>query len=152
MKSRNLYLTALACAAIALPNVAAAQEEVISETQVQVTCDPTTHYTSNWRDNWFIQIGAGINQPMVERGVGVESKLNRVDKKKMTVAYNFGSLVLTLLRFPLQRHRRCPSLGQSYPRSAAYQRLDTRQTRERKPGNDVGYVQQPRWRKPQPSC
>ncbi|CDE09554.1 putative uncharacterized protein [Prevotella sp. CAG:485] len=90
MKSRNLYLTALACAAIALPNVAAAQEEVISETQVQVTCDPTTHYTSNWRDNWFIQIGAGINQPMVERGVGVESKLNRVDKKKMTVAYNFG--------------------------------------------------------------
>ena len=91
MKSRNLYLAALACAAVAVPGMANAQtEEVISETAVQVNCDPTTHYISNWRDNWFIQVGAGINQPLVERGVGAESNLKRVDKTKMTVAYNFG--------------------------------------------------------------
>ena len=91
MKSRNLYLAALACAAVAVPGMANAQtEEVISETAVQVNCDPTTHYISNWRDNWFIQVGAGINQPLVERGVGAESNLKRVAKTKMTVAYNFG--------------------------------------------------------------
>lgn len=90
MKSRNLYLAALLCATVAVPTVMKAQDEVVTVTETQVVCDPTTHYISNWRDNWFIQIGAGINQPMVERGVGLESNLKSVDKTKMTVAYNFG--------------------------------------------------------------
>lgn len=93
MKFRNLYcLAALGCVSFFLPEAVNAQTEYVDETVTvtEFTCDNTNHYFSNWRNNWFIQIGAGINQPMVERGVGVESNLKDVDKTKMTVAYNFG--------------------------------------------------------------
>ncbi len=72
---------------------AIAQEAVVSEDAVTVTeftCDNTTRYYSSWRDNWFIQLGAGVNQPFVEHGVRVPSSLHNVDRKKMTVEYNVG--------------------------------------------------------------
>lgn len=94
MKSRKFYsLAALCGAALIAPQVMAAQEEVVTETVsvTEFTCDNTDHHFSSWRDNWFIQVGAGINQPFVERGInGARSNLHQVDRKKMTVTYNFG--------------------------------------------------------------
>lgn len=42
---------------------------VVEETTVETvsTVDCKTHYSSSWRDNWFIQLGAGINVPLVEK-------------------------------------------------------------------------------------
>lgn len=94
MKFTKLYLTTALCgASLLVPSVIQAQTEVISET-VSVTefeCDNTNRYFSNWKDNWFIQIGAGINQPFVEQGInGAHSGLHTVDRKKMTLAMNVG--------------------------------------------------------------
>ena len=94
MKLRNLYSIAALCGAcLLIPHTAAAQTVVETET-ISVTefqCDNTDHYFSNWRNNWFIQIGAGINQPFVESGInGAKSPLHNVDRKKMTLAMNFG--------------------------------------------------------------
>lgn len=93
MKAKNLYcLTALCAGALLAGSQTASAQEVVEET-VSVTefsCDNTTHYFSNWRNNWFIQIGAGINQPMVERGVGAHAGGHDVDKRRMTAVYNFG--------------------------------------------------------------
>ncbi len=72
---------------------AMAQEAIVSEDAVSVTeftCDNVNRYYSSWRDNWFIQIGAGINQPLVEHGIGVKSNLHDIDRHKMTVTYNIG--------------------------------------------------------------
>ncbi len=91
MKLRNLYcLAALGCAALGVSTANAQTVVEESVTVTEFTCDNTNHYFSNWRNNWFIQIGAGINQPFVEQGVGIESNLKSVDKTKMTVAYNLG--------------------------------------------------------------
>ena len=94
MKTTHVYsLLALAAGAMALTQSASAQDVVYSDETVSVTeftCDPKTHYSSNWRDNWFIQIGAGINQPFVERTLTGQDPDHAVDRKKMTVTYNFG--------------------------------------------------------------
>lgn len=80
--------------ASAVPATMSAQEAVsVSEEAVTVsefTCDNTNRYYSSWRDNWFLQLGAGVNQPFVEHGVGTHSTLHNVDRKKMTVEYNVG--------------------------------------------------------------
>lgn len=92
MKLRKF--TALSAIGIGLlvPTIASAQDVVEeSETVTEFTCDNTNHYYTNWRNNWFIQLGAGINQPFTERGVnGAKSNLHSVDRKKMTAVYNFG--------------------------------------------------------------
>ena len=94
MKAKNLYcLMALCAGSFALaPNMNA--QDVVEEDAVAVTefnCDDTNRYYQSWRDNWFIQLGAGINQPFVERGVnGVKSPGTDVYRKNMTVAYNVG--------------------------------------------------------------
>ena len=83
---------ALCAGSFALPTVASAQD-VIEEEAVAVTeftCDNTTRYYQSWRDNWFIQVGAGINQPFVERGIGAKAPGHAVNRKNMTVTYNFG--------------------------------------------------------------
>lgn len=95
MKTRNLnLLLALFAGSFAIPIMAEAQDDVVvSEEAVSVTefdCDNTDRYSSSWRDNWFIQIGAGINQPFVERGIGINGPGHNVNRKKMTVVYNFG--------------------------------------------------------------
>lgn len=93
MKAKNLYcLMALCAGSFAMVPVANAQD-VIEEEAVAVTefnCDNTTRYSQSWRDNWFIQLGAGINQPFVERGIGVKSPGKDVNRKNMTVTYNVG--------------------------------------------------------------
>lgn len=94
MKARNLYcLTALCAGSFMMAGGQAANaQEVVEETVsvTEYTCDNTTHRFANWRNNWFIQLGAGINQPFVEQGEGNLSNLHTVDKTKMTAVYNFG--------------------------------------------------------------
>lgn len=94
MKLTNLYPVAALCGASLLaPQMASAQTEVVTETLsvTEYQCDNTNHYYSNWRNNWFIQLGAGVNQPFVEQGInGAKSPLHTIDKQKMTMAMNFG--------------------------------------------------------------
>ena len=90
---KNLYcLAAVAAFAFAGVNSASAQEVVMDEsvTITEFSCDNQNHYYSNWRNNWFIQIGAGVNQPFVERGIGMKAPGHSIDRKKMTAVYNFG--------------------------------------------------------------
>lgn len=92
MKTKNLYcLMALCAGSFALPSVANAQEVVEEGVAVtDFTCDNTDRYYSSWRNNWFIQLGAGVNQPMVERGVGAKAPGHAVRRQNMTVTYNVG--------------------------------------------------------------
>lgn len=94
MKVKNFYCVVALCAAgFAMGNTAAAQDAYVVDESVAVTeyeCDNNNHYYSNWRNNWFIQLGAGINQPFVEKGVGVDPDIKSIDKKRMTAVYNFG--------------------------------------------------------------
>lgn len=95
MKAKHIYGIAALCAAgMAVPFGAYAQKPEVTESAVSVTeftCDNSNKYFANWRDNWFIQIGAGINQPFVERGLdGIKTPGNNVYHKKMTAVYNFG--------------------------------------------------------------
>lgn len=57
-------------------------EEDVTVTEV-VPCKD--HYYSSWRDNWFIQLGAGINSPFVENTTP-DGKM----KHSLTPAYNVG--------------------------------------------------------------
>ena len=92
MKTRNLYYAMALIAgtgATAIP--ASAQNVFVDEatTVTEYTCDNSNHYYSNWRNNWFIEVDAGINQPFVERGQAGNPG-NNVDRKKMTLTYGFG--------------------------------------------------------------
>jgi len=93
MKVKHLYIGSALCAAALCSLPASAQNAVYEEETVSVTeysCDNTNHYFANWRNNWFIQLGAGINQPFVERGVGIDTDIDAIDRQRMTAAYNFG--------------------------------------------------------------
>ena len=94
MKTR-IYspILALCAGAFLMPAAANAQDVVVTEEATSVTeyeCDNVDRYYSSWRDNWFIQIGAGINQPFVERGVNHSNGKKLVDKRLMTPEYNFA--------------------------------------------------------------
>ena len=65
------------------------EEDVVAVTEFN--CDNTNRYYQSWKDNWFIQLGAGINQPFVERGVrGATAPGHAVHRPNMTVTYNVG--------------------------------------------------------------
>ena len=87
MKTNSLWAV-VACTAIsALGFEAKAQDTVVVEEDVvsftEVPCE--TRYYSTSRDNWFIQIGAGIDIPYFE------NYLNSGDAKHhITTAYNVG--------------------------------------------------------------
>ena len=94
MKAKNLYYVMAICAgSFACSNTAMAQDVFVDDaaTVTEFTCDNTNHYYSNWRNNWFIEISAGGNQPLVERGyVDPDHALKPVDGKKWTAAYSVG--------------------------------------------------------------
>ena len=94
MKAKNLYYVMALCAgSFAFSGVANAQDVFVDDaaTVTEFTCDNSNHYFSNWRDNWFIEISAGGNQPLVERGYVVPGhSLKSVDGKKWTAAYSVG--------------------------------------------------------------
>lgn len=104
MKTRNLFCLVALCAGVAVGVPANAQDVFVDDatTITEFTCDNTTRYFSNWRNNWFIEVEAGINQPFVERG-DVHSG-HAVDHKKMTLTYGlgFGRWYLPILDFVLR--------------------------------------------------
>ncbi|MCX4280482.1 MAG: OmpA family protein [Muribaculaceae bacterium] len=92
MKTRNLYYAmALVAGTAAYCAPANAQDVFVDEatTVTEFTCDNTTRYFSNWRNNWFIEVEAGINQPFVERG-NAKTPGNNVSRHKMTLTYGVG--------------------------------------------------------------
>lgn len=155
MKVRNLYFGA-AVAAVALCASAEAygQQTVYVDETVAVTefeCDNNDHYFSNWRNNWFIQLGAGINQPFVERGDGVDRDIKAIDRKRMTVAYNFGFGRWFSPYIGFRINAIGGALHWDNPTKAQpYNGWTRGQARERQLRADVGYVQLAGRREPQP--
>ncbi len=93
MKTAKFY-SVMAFGAIAALAASNASAQDVSEFEsvavTEFTCDNADHYYQSWRDNWFIQVGAGINQPFVEKGIGINSKGPYVKRQNMTVTYNLG--------------------------------------------------------------
>lgn len=86
---KNLFLTsALVGATFLFANTAKAQETVVVEeesiTLSEVPCKTT--YSTDKRDNWFLQFGAGINSPFVENRMAGETGA----RHQLTAAYNLG--------------------------------------------------------------
>ncbi len=87
MKKNALFTAAACCAGLFSGVNANAQETVVVEEDVtavvsEIPCKP--HYYSTSKDNWFIQIGAGIGSPFVENHKADDPKHH------LTVTYNFG--------------------------------------------------------------
>lgn len=66
---KNLLLAIVGCGGMLLSaNTAKAQEAVVVEesvvTEVPVECK--TNYSTSWKDNWYIQLGAGMMVPYVD--------------------------------------------------------------------------------------
>lgn len=84
---KTLLLTAICGASLFAANSAYAQEETVVVAEETIVSDVPcqTHYYSTSRDNWFIQIGAGIQSPFVEN-------YNHGEKphRKINAVYNFG--------------------------------------------------------------
>lgn len=83
---KNVFSAFAACSAMLLPGLTANaqdQETVIVEESVIATEVPcNTRYYSTSRDNWFIQLGAGIASPFVENADGA--------RHQITANYNVG--------------------------------------------------------------
>lgn len=85
---KNLLLAIAGCGAMLLSaNTAKAQETVVVEesviTEAPVECK--TQYSTSWKDNWFIQLGAGVQIPYVDH------YLNKGDgKRHISPVYNVG--------------------------------------------------------------
>lgn len=93
MKVKSIYYFVALCAgAFCFATEANAQEANYVETVTveEMDCDNSNRYYSNWRNNWFIQLGAGVNQPFVEKGIGVDQDIKAIDSNRMTATYNFG--------------------------------------------------------------
>lgn len=89
--NKNTLLAASACIAItgAWQHAAAQEitETVVTEdvvTYSQIPCK--THYYTEAKDNWFIQIGAGANSPFVENYLASGQKSHH----QLSVVYNLG--------------------------------------------------------------
>ncbi|MCM1310753.1 MAG: OmpA family protein [Bacteroides sp.] len=82
MKKSLLSLMAMAIVGSAVP--LSAQNAVVTQESITITevpeCD--VHYYNTWRDGWFIQLGAGINLPVME---GFKH-----EKKHIGATYNLG--------------------------------------------------------------
>jgi outer membrane protein OmpA-like peptidoglycan-associated protein len=89
MKTNYYLAAAAACASMLFSaNNAAAQETVVVEETTVTIEQPVeckTHYSSSWRDNWFIQLGAGVQVPFVEKELPDGS-----DKRRVSAVYNLG--------------------------------------------------------------
>ena len=88
---RNLLIVAALGGMLWSANDAKAQETVsgvvVEETPVLVQdVECKDHYTpGSWKDNWFIQLGAGIRSPFMEN-----SKVKGDDARRITAIYNLG--------------------------------------------------------------
>lgn len=83
---KNVFLTAAACFALAVPSVANAQTTVVEEEVISVSEVPCkTRYYVDSKDNWFIQFGAGVASPFVD---GRNAKGDR--EQHFTANYTLG--------------------------------------------------------------
>ena len=85
---RKQVFTAIAAVAISGVYASAQQPEVVVEEESltvveEVPCE--NHYYSSGSDNWFIQLGAGVNVPFFEY-----SDVDGSKKHHFTAAYNAG--------------------------------------------------------------
>ncbi|MBD5189402.1 MAG: OmpA family protein [Bacteroidales bacterium] len=87
MKAKNLYYAMAVAGALGVAAPANAQDVFVAEstTVTEFNCDNTNHYFANWRNNWFIELGAGATVPFVEHGSN-----KKFDKNRITVQYGFG--------------------------------------------------------------
>lgn len=89
MMKKNLLVVMAGLGGMLFASQASAQEAVVTEEDITVTtvseteCGPK--YYSNAGDNWFIQLGAGINAPLFEHEL-----LNGDPKTHFTATYNVG--------------------------------------------------------------
>ncbi len=88
MKKKVLIMAAF-CVALAATQSAKAQDAVVVEEETiavgeAVNCK--TNYSVSGHDNWFIQLGAGIDVPMLENKLD-EGKA----KRHITATYNLGA-------------------------------------------------------------
>ncbi len=88
MKTRSIIL-ALGAVFALLPSAKAfAQQDTlveITDVTIEEMANCQNHYYSNWRNNWFIQLGAGTSVPLVENYLS-----NGDAKRQFTLAMNVG--------------------------------------------------------------
>lgn len=86
MKKNLLLVSSIACCLFTAAN-ANAQDVVVDEESVTVVdvANCKTNYSVDRGDNWFIQLGAGIDVPLFEN-----SLVNGDAKRHITAAYNLG--------------------------------------------------------------
>lgn len=86
MKTSHILSSLALGAFLVAPTAGFAQEVVTVEETVitEQTVECKNHYTSSWRDNWYLQIGAGMQVPFVDKTVG-ESYQHHI-----TAIYNLG--------------------------------------------------------------
>lgn len=87
MKTKLFFAIAACGSMLFAANTASAQETVVVEeaTVIEQPVECKNHYTSSWRQNWFIQLGAGMQVPYVDH------YLNNGDSKRhITATYNVG--------------------------------------------------------------
>lgn len=90
MKTNYFFASAaLGCMLFASGNAQAQETVVVEETTVAIeqTVECKTHYSSSWRDNWFIQLGAGVQVPFVERDL--PASLGGPERR-VSAVYNLG--------------------------------------------------------------
>lgn len=87
---KNLLIIAAMGGMLWTANEAKAQETavVVEESSVLTTnVDCKTNYTpGSWRNNWFLQLGAGVRTPLVENG----KEANGSDARHFTAQYNLA--------------------------------------------------------------
>lgn len=87
MKTKLFFAIAACGSMLFAANTASAQETVVVEetTVIEQPVECKAHYSSSWRDNWFIQFGAGMQVPYTDH------YLYKGDSKRhITTTYNVG--------------------------------------------------------------
>lgn len=87
MKKQLLFATAALCLGFVAADSANAQDFVVEEESVSVVdaVNCKTNYALDGRNNWFIQVGAGISVPMFENYLP-----DGKEKHHITATYNAG--------------------------------------------------------------
>lgn len=69
MKTKHLLFSFLFCGAAAVCGSSANAQEVVVEQQAAAITENVQckdYVASNWRNNWFLEVGAGVNIPLME--------------------------------------------------------------------------------------
>lgn len=84
---KNFLLVMIVAMSLPIGSMAQNDDYVVVEEDVTIVdlSQCKDHYYSSWKDNWFMQMGAGINIPMLENYLP-EGKA----KHHITAAYNLG--------------------------------------------------------------